>query len=142
MAGTSNVTDAISFSIIESLHTESVSSQLSGFCRAKVRYGDLRAMGVSPAAVYEQKLGWGLAKFLQSIGAHVSIQSVIPAELRGTLCRALILLPSSQLPYVVKEAQTGTAVMCANEKRVNDLTKILLVISSDQFEVIGHSLYE
>jgi hypothetical protein len=32
--------------------------------------------------------------------------------------------------------------MYANEKRVNDLTKILLVISSDQFEAIGHSHYE
>jgi hypothetical protein len=43
---------------------------------------------------------------------------------------------------VVKEVQTGTAVMHANERRVNDLTKILLVISSDQFEAIGHSHYE
>jgi hypothetical protein len=71
----------------------------------------------------------------------VLIQSVIPAEPGGTVCRALIPMPSSQLPFVVKEAQTGTAVMHANEKRVNDLTKILLVISSDQFEAVGHSLY-
>jgi hypothetical protein len=95
MAGTSNATDAISFSIIGFLHTESVSSQLSGFFCAKARCGGLHAMGASPAAVYEQELGWGLAEFLQSIGAHVMIQPVIPAEPRGTLCRALIPLPSS-----------------------------------------------
>jgi hypothetical protein len=95
MAGTSNVTDGTSFSIIGSLQTESVSSQLSGFSCAKIRNRDLYAMSASRAADYEQKLGWGLAKFLQSIGAHVLIQSVIPAEPRGTLCRALIPLPSS-----------------------------------------------
>jgi hypothetical protein len=87
-------------------------------------------------------LGWGLAQFIQSIGAHVMIQSVIPAEPRGTTCRSLIPLSSSQLPFVVVKAQTETAVTYANKKRAKDLTSILLDISSDQFEAIGHSHYE
>jgi len=79
---------------------------------------------------------------MQSIGAHLTIQSAIPAELRGTSCRALIPLLSSQPPFVVVKAQTETAVTCANKKRAKDLTKILLDISSDQFEAIGRFHYE
>jgi len=79
---------------------------------------------------------------MQSIGAHLMIQSVIPAEPRGTSCRALIPLSSSQPPFVVVKAQTETAVTCANKKRAKDLTRILLDIPSDQFEAIGRSQYE
>jgi hypothetical protein len=138
MAGKSNVTDATSFSIIGSLQTESVSSRLPGFAFAWARRGGHRATGASPAAVFAWKSGWGLAEFLQSIGAHMLTQSVISAESRGAPCAAPFSPPSPQSPSVVVETQTGTAVVHANEKRENNLTRILLVISSDQFEVVDH----
>jgi len=43
---------------------------------------------------------------------------------------------------VIKKVQTESAVRCANKKRAKDLTKILLDISSDQFEAIDHSHHE
>ena len=51
-----------------------------------------------------------MAELIQSIGVHVMIQSVIPAEPRGVSGRALTPLLSSKLPFVVEKAQTETAV--------------------------------
>jgi len=89
-----------------------------------------------------RKFGWGLAEFMQSIGAHLLIQYLIPAEPRGKSCSASIPLSSSQPPFVVVKTQTETAVTYANKQPANDLTRILLDISSDQFEAVSRAHYQ